>query len=262
MAEIRLDPRLAAAAQMIRPGTRAADVGTDHGHLICYLAQRGLISSGIACDVNRQPLQKASQLIAKLGLEHMLCTRLCDGLRGVQAHEADDILLCGMGGELILDILSHTPWRHDAGKRFILQPMTRAPILRRGLYADGFAIQKEQGVKSGRFLYTVLLAQYTGRARPLTPLESLCGKLAENGDAPSRAFLLQEARRLRDLARGMAQSQRLAPQARHYDQLAAGLAALAQKAGESVNGMDAPAYNAPDVRSGNEPTTEETLWPL
>ena len=64
----KLDARLSAIASLVRPGVRCADIGTDHGHLIAWLAASGRILSGFACDINRKPLDKAACSLSEYGV--------------------------------------------------------------------------------------------------------------------------------------------------------------------------------------------------
>ena len=59
MPVIQLDRRLKQVAEMVLPGAKVADIGTDHGHLMAYLMQQGKIAGGYACDINEKPLNKA-----------------------------------------------------------------------------------------------------------------------------------------------------------------------------------------------------------
>ena len=78
-----------------------------------------------------------------------------------------------MGGELILRIVAETPWLRTPEKHLVLQPMTTADRLRAGLYAAGFAIDREEAVYDGRKIYTVLSVFYTGEAQTALPLRML-----------------------------------------------------------------------------------------
>lgn len=202
----KLDGRLLAACDLVRDGARVADVGTDHGYLICQLVLSGKSPGGVACDIREGPLSSARGLIARLGLSEQVSVRLCDGLSGVEPQEADDIVIAGMGGELIADIVEAAPWLRDPQKRLVLQPMTKVPELRRYLARSGFAILREQGAQAGRFLYTVICAGYTGERRELSEFEALAGKLPESGEALSRAWLRHAAARLRTIGDSLAKS--------------------------------------------------------
>ena len=131
-----LDPRLRVAASFVRKGARLADVGCDHGYLITQLYADGVITGGVACDVNEMPLETAKKLVSQLGYDDKIQCRLGDGLSCVNADEADDIVIAGMGGTLIFEILTAFDWTRDAQKRFILQPMTKISFLRGALLAE------------------------------------------------------------------------------------------------------------------------------
>ena len=79
---IELSNRLGQIARMVQPGSVVADIGTDHGQLMVYLAQNGTIRRGYACDINEKPLNKARQIIADYGLEDRIECVLASGLDG------------------------------------------------------------------------------------------------------------------------------------------------------------------------------------
>ena len=83
----KLDPRLALIYQMVPPCRRAADVGTDHGYLICALVESGRAESGIAADITPLPLDKARREAESRGLSHRVRLVLGDGLAGVGPGE-------------------------------------------------------------------------------------------------------------------------------------------------------------------------------
>lgn len=162
---IVLDPRLQKCADFVRTGVRVADIGTDHGYLPIALLQRGQVLSALACDINAGPLESAVRNAARYGVASEMDCRLADGLRGLASQEADDIVIAGMGGELMLRMIVETPWLRVPEKHLVLQPMTAADRLRAGLYAAGFAIDCEEAVFDGRKIYTVLSVFYTGEAQ-------------------------------------------------------------------------------------------------
>ncbi|MBQ7004080.1 MAG: SAM-dependent methyltransferase [Oscillospiraceae bacterium] len=156
-----LNPRLEACARYVRPGANVCDVGTDHALLAVYLCEQGIAQNVIASDIGEGPLAAAQRTISAHGLEDSIRTILSDGLEHVPAEEVTDIVIAGMGGETMVHILGDCPWSLTE-KRLILQPMTKADVLRSWLYAHGFAICEETCVRDGRFLYAVLYAEYTG----------------------------------------------------------------------------------------------------
>ncbi len=160
---IKLTPRLELCAEMCPKAGRAVDVGCDHGYLIIRLLQDGKAERGLACDLRRGPLDNAEKNIALYGLQDRIDTLLTDGLNGVVPSGADVITICGMGGDLMADILSRAPWTKEAV--LILQPMTKQERLRKYLKENGYRIEQERLVYEDRRLYTLIRAcagQYEG----------------------------------------------------------------------------------------------------
>ena len=162
-----LDGRLATIASLVRKGSRVADVGCDHGHLICSLVLTGIATGGVACDIKPNPLKKAKAEVERLGLQNEIVCRLGNGLKTVLEEEIDDIVIAGMGGEAIIGILSDICWKEQKEKRFILQPMTKTVELRRWLLENGYEIIREKASFAAERYYTVMKVGYTGRQRVL-----------------------------------------------------------------------------------------------
>lgn len=108
--KIPISKRLRLCAQLVPPGARVADIGTDHGYLGLYLLQNGLAAHVLAADLRPQPLQTAKLHAAKFGFAGQMEFRLSDGLAEIAPDEADTIVCAGMGGDLIVEILSACPW--------------------------------------------------------------------------------------------------------------------------------------------------------
>lgn len=85
-----------------------------------------------------------------------------------------------MGGEVIAGILERAVFLQNPDLRLILQPQSRENVLRDFLAENGFAVQCEEAVLSGKFVYVVMTAQYTGQRRTLTEMERFCGLLPQN----------------------------------------------------------------------------------
>lgn len=196
MKQLHLKGRLSLCAAFVREGSRLADIGTDHGYLPIALCGSGKCPSALACDVNPLPLASARENIARYGLADRITTRLGSGLEPVAADEADDVVIAGMGGELIAQILTACPWAKDGRKRFILQPMTRHEALIRRLYQSGFAILRQGAVIDEGKYYTVILTAYDGEARDCDPLTAVIGALTPDDEA-SKGFLKKCLNQLR-----------------------------------------------------------------
>ena len=132
---LQLQPRLQCIASLVPKGARLADIGTDHGYLPVYLLQEGTIGHAIASDINALPLAHARATAAEYGVTEKLDFRLCPGLAKLRPEECDTVAIAGMGGETILGILEAAPWTRDGAHTLILQPQTKADLLRRWLCA-------------------------------------------------------------------------------------------------------------------------------
>ena len=159
---IKLTNRLSAVAQLVRENASLADVGCDHGYLPVHLLLNGRIQSAVASDINEGPLNSCIQLVAAYSLEDKIKCVLSNGLLNIDEKACSDIAICGMGGELIAQILDACSWSKNEEKHFILNPMTHPEILRKYLCNNGFEIHTDIVVKEGRHYYSVFDAYYTG----------------------------------------------------------------------------------------------------
>ncbi len=157
MEMIRLTPRLLAVGELVEPGSRAADVGTDHGYLPVWLRQQGICEHIIASDIAPAPLAAARASVRRYGVDGVEF-RLCPGLEGIEPREADTVVMAGMSGETMAAILDDAGWDWR-GKRLILQPMTKRAELLTWLYDHGLHIETEKPVSEGRRLYWVFCAE-------------------------------------------------------------------------------------------------------
>lgn len=208
---------------MVRDGARCADIGTDHGYLIAWLAASGRITDGYACDINQKPLDKAAFSLSEYGVRDRVKLILCDGLSGIEAGTVDDIIIAGMGGELIWEIICAKKWTRDPALRFLLQPMTKPDRLRRRLYAGGFGILREHAVISGDFPYTVMEVVYTGEMREIDEAFAYAGLLLGDESEAARRYVAKAARLIREKVEGMAKSTRTEQQLKAHAQLLARL---------------------------------------
>ncbi len=199
---IKLTPRLMTAVPYVRGGRLVADIGTDHAYLPIYLCEQrrltpvtlmnGETLCAIAADINRGPVERADQHIAEARLTKYIKTLQTDGLTGLDAFDPADIIIFGMGGELIASILAAAPWAGGVGKRLILQPMTHAEKLREYLFSAGFAIIGETLSREGDRIYQTICAEpapegYTPPA--LSPAELAVGQAAYRVTDPEQKSL-------------------------------------------------------------------------
>lgn len=179
----QLGPRLSLCASLVRPQTKLADVGSDHAYLPIWLLKHGDIKSAVASDIRPGPLESAQKNIEKYHVTGKLALRLCDGLKGIEPQEADDIVIAGMGGELILRIIQEAPWLMDPQKQLVIQPMSSVPKLRLGLKDLGFQVCCEKAVIDAGKPYSAFTVRFLGKTPDVDLLYPYMGLLPQKGEA-------------------------------------------------------------------------------
>ena len=153
---IQLSSRLLAAASMVRGGGVLADIGTDHAYLPVFLLQNNIVPNVIASDIGSGPLNNARKTVAAYGLSDRIELRLSDGLNAYSPDEVTEIVICGMGGNLIEEILTAAPWIRNDRMHLVLQPMTHTEDVRRYLCSHGFRIERETVTEdTGRYYLSI-----------------------------------------------------------------------------------------------------------
>ena len=174
---MQLSQRLSSVASMVTAGNCLADVGTDHGYVPIYLYERNVIPRAIAMDVNKGPLERAALHIAESGMKDVIETRLSDGLTALRPKEADSIVIAGMGGPLMIRILSACPEVTASAKELILQPQSEIAEVRIWLYEQGYEIVEEHMVYEEGKYYPMFKAVKNPEAKKLSYLEYKFGRL-------------------------------------------------------------------------------------
>ena len=201
---IPLSPRLLCCASLIT-GDFVCDIGTDHAFLPVYLVKGGKCRQVIATDIREGPLNTAKGTLKRFGVSDSVQLLLTDGLKKVPDRGITDIVIAGMGGESIRDILAaeDAEWL-QRGTNLVLQPMTKAEVLRLWLAENGFAVTKELAVKDTH-VYSVMQAHYTGEIRTLSGAAPYVG-LLKPGERITRIYIAGVQERLHTKAAGLAQA--------------------------------------------------------
>lgn len=173
---LELTNRLLAVASFVRGGTYLMDVGTDHAYLPIYLAESGRISAALASDINEGPCESARKHIAENGFSDKIEVKRANGLEGLEPRGKTDVVIAGMGGALICEILEKADFIKNAEVRLILQPMRNAPDVRAYLLAHGFAIKDEALAREEGRIYEIICAEYCGISREESALALLLGE--------------------------------------------------------------------------------------
>lgn len=218
--QIKLDLRLQAVATMVLPGETMADIGSDHAYLPAHLLQTGVCPQAVAVEKAKGPYHSARRL-AEVLFGERLSVRLGDGLQPLLPDEAATIVLAGMGGCLIRDILDRSPQVLAQTRRLVLQPQRNPEACRIWLAENGWRIFTEQVVADEEQYYFVFAAEPGAMA--LSAAELHYGQLKlQQSPANLAAYLRQHRAELAELQRQLVAAQS-APAIRRRQQVEAEL---------------------------------------
>ncbi len=140
---MELSIRLKSVAAMVDKCKSIVDIGTDHGYIPIYLLKNKVIDSAIASDINPGPLQRAESNILFENLQDKIKCRLGGGLSIVKPGEVNAVVISGMGGYLIKDILEAGSEVFKSMDYIVLQPVQNPEVVREYIYSRGFKIIDE-----------------------------------------------------------------------------------------------------------------------
>ena len=198
---MQLSLRLSAIADMVTEGNRLVDVGCDHGYLPVYLVHTGRIPGAIAMDVREGPLSRAREHIEDYSLSAYIECRLSDGLEALKAGEGDTLVIAGMGGPLMEQILTKGRKVRDSFSELILQPQSDIPHFRRYLTEEGYSIREENIVLDGGKFYPMMkavLLKKPAEKEQLTEEEAFFGKFLLKQRNPVLKQYLERENRIRE----------------------------------------------------------------
>ncbi|MBR5173755.1 MAG: SAM-dependent methyltransferase, partial [Clostridia bacterium] len=137
-------------------GGTVADVGCDHGKIGYYLVSTDRAERVVATDISAPSLQKAYELAFDNGVSHLMETRLGDGLSPIKSNEVDTVVIAGMGGDVMAEILSSARLEGKEYKHFILSPNTHPEKVRRELAKANHIIVTDNLTECAGKYYTII----------------------------------------------------------------------------------------------------------
>ena len=164
---MQLSIRMQAVADMVTPGGRIADIGTDHGYVPIYLVEQNKADHAIAMDVRKGPLARAGENIVRFGCSDRIETRLSDGLAMLKPGEADTVIIAGMGGLLTIRILE-----------------------------GGLKVQEKMLIDEGK--YYVVMRVLHGEERIYTEAEDIYGRFLINEKHPVLKEYLEKQKAVKE----------------------------------------------------------------
>ncbi|MGN0689063.1 MAG: class I SAM-dependent methyltransferase [Oscillospiraceae bacterium] len=202
-----LDERLSLCAEFVSGVGTVCDVGTDHAYLVAELIKSGKCSSAIACDIADGPLDFAKQTVEKNAIEDKVKIIKSDGLDNILPDGITDVVIAGMGGELIRDIILRTEWLKN-NVNLVLQPMTKPEVLREALYKNGYFIKEEKCAVDKTHAYSVMSVSFCGEYKEkITLKEKWLGKISDSKLPQNRAYAELFIRKEKKIIDGMKKSE-------------------------------------------------------
>lgn len=156
---MKLSKRLEAIVSFVNKNSIVADIGTDHGYIPAYLVKNNISKFVIGTDISPGSLEKIIDFIAINKLEGKVQARLGDGLKVIKPFEVDTVIIAGMGGLLIQDILEKNKEVANSISNFIFQPMIASDELRRYLLNNNYKIIDEELVREDNKFYEIIYAK-------------------------------------------------------------------------------------------------------
>lgn len=213
-----LGTRLQTVANFVPQGSKVADIGTDHGYLPIELVKTGRCNQAIAGDVNEGPYLAAKRSVRAASLLKKIDVRLGSGLEILKPYEVDIAIFCGMGGNLMVQLLKDCPDIVKSLKGLILQPQQGYSALREYLYSIDWHIENEAIALEDNRIYQIILAR-PGKAKMPNKLDLEIGPILNATRPALFKPMIEEflAKTNRSLA-GMEKS-KTAKQTNHYQEL-------------------------------------------
>jgi tRNA (adenine22-N1)-methyltransferase len=183
--------RLATIADMVIKGEKVADIGADHALLPIYLIENQIAPQVIIGELGDGPYLRAWNAVQASSVHKSIELRQGDGLQVLHHGEAKSVVLAGMGGDTMVEILAHD-WNKAASfRRFVFQPMSKAQVLRQRLASRGWIIEDERlGSENGRF-FQVIAVRPANCPYILTDLEMEIGVAALRVDDELKREFIQ-----------------------------------------------------------------------
>jgi tRNA (adenine22-N1)-methyltransferase len=201
---MELKGRLKAVADFVKPCETLCDIGTDHAYIPIYLINNKVCRYCIATDIRKGPLKKAKNNILKNKLQEHIEVRQGYGLATVSMDEADTVIIAGIGGNLINEILSRGRDKAIKVKSFVLQPMNAIEKTRMWLLENGYCITKERLQKEGEKIYNVIEAVWNNKIYKQDDIYYYIGeKLIECNDPLLLQYIRNNINRLDKKIKGL-----------------------------------------------------------
>lgn len=175
-----ISKRLKCIENLIDSCEVVADIGTDHAYLPIDLIKQKICIRAIASDINRGPVQKARKNISQENMNKYIECRLGPGLSTIKCNEANVLIIAGMGGNLIRDIVETGIDVFKTAEYAVLQPVQNPEILRKYIYERGFSVINEELCFDENKYYEIIKVKYDNKPRKLDDIDYEISKILFN----------------------------------------------------------------------------------
>lgn len=180
--------RLNEIVELCGKAKRVADVGCDHGKVLGELAKNGA-KYLVATDISEPSVRKAGELLNQLKFKKF-SVRVGDGCQTLtEADKLDMIVVAGMGGLEIIEILKKSPIKLT---NLVLQPQNNVIKLRQFLMDNNFKIIVDKVIEDKQKFYNILKVKKVDKKCDLTSREIEYGKSNLKGYNPHFVLMLME----------------------------------------------------------------------
>lgn len=150
---MKISKRLIEISNLIEDNSNIIDVGCDHALLDIYLFKNKKNVKIIASDIKEGPLEQAKRNISKF--KYPIRVKLGSGLDPIE-EDIDTVVIAGMGGDTIIDILQKGKDKLKNVKKMILSPQSEWKRIRECMVSLGFYIEDEKLIEDGNKYYLII----------------------------------------------------------------------------------------------------------
>ena len=167
-----------------KENTRVIDVGSDHGYLAVRSLEEGVTASAVCTEIHKAPAQRSMDALTEAGFGECSEVFVTDGLKGVPLRAGDIVVIAGMGGLNIIDIITHAI--KDNGYSvlenvtFVLQPQKSNETVRNFLAKTGFVFEDEKVCYDRDIFYNCMRVVFKGISTALTAEQACYGPVLLN----------------------------------------------------------------------------------
>ena len=201
---MRLSKRLKLIADKVPSCDTLADIGSDHAYVPIYLIENNICKKALATDIKDGPNLVAQKNIKKFDMEKRIEILKGSGLKPIKEKEVEIIIIAGLGGVQITEILENDFEKAKKSRLIILQPMNYTELVRKWLNSNGFKICDEELIKEDNKLYVVISVVYTGKNRTFDEFDFYIGRsLIEKNDPLLLEYIKRNIKKVEKILTGM-----------------------------------------------------------